>query len=225
MILITADLHADPNHFQWISNHAGNYQLIIIAGDLMDAFEARFPLGQQLTMIQEWLNRLLAQGVYVAVTEGNHDDFQDSDGNSILPLDHPAFIGPGMTRMIPDVATVTCLPWEASAWPTHHPAPTQRTSGPGTVPWIVVCHLPPACSGLSEGNWSDDPHVKDFIEKYQPGYLACGHFHEAPYRFGTARDTLGVTTILNPGRSYSPSPIPNYILLNPVNGKTEWECQ
>ena len=56
-VLLTADLHSNRRWFRWLENEAGNYDLIAIAGDLLDAFSA-IPMTEQTEHRVGFLKRL-----------------------------------------------------------------------------------------------------------------------------------------------------------------------
>src|ERR1700676_3866890 len=71
-LLLTADLHYRIQWFRWLVEQAPDFDLICIAGDLLDMFksETRLEQARQVrTLIRE-----LADLVPVAVCSGNHDN-------------------------------------------------------------------------------------------------------------------------------------------------------
>jgi Icc-related predicted phosphoesterase len=73
-ILLTADLHCNPEWFQWVEDQASKYELISIAGDLLNIF-SKVAIGDQLILVNEFLQRL-TQKTSVAVCSGNHDQIE-----------------------------------------------------------------------------------------------------------------------------------------------------
>jgi DNA repair exonuclease SbcCD nuclease subunit len=71
-ILITVDLHYREHWFQWLLAQGGDYDLICIAGDLLDMF-SREPRMVQAMQVGRWI-RELAKITLVAICSGNHDD-------------------------------------------------------------------------------------------------------------------------------------------------------
>jgi Icc-related predicted phosphoesterase len=71
-ILITADLHYREHWFRWLITQAGDYDLICIAGDLLDMFKGE-PKAVQVRQVSRWI-RELAKLSRVAICSGNHDD-------------------------------------------------------------------------------------------------------------------------------------------------------
>jgi Icc-related predicted phosphoesterase len=70
-LLITADLHFRLHWFQWLIEQAPSYDLVCIAGDLLDMFKSETPLEQAREV--RTLIRELADLVPVAVCSGDHD--------------------------------------------------------------------------------------------------------------------------------------------------------
>jgi uncharacterized protein len=76
-LLLTADLHFRLHWFRWLIEQAPSYDLVCIAGDLLDMFRSETPLEQARevrTLIQE-----LADLAPVAVCCGNHDNALDRE--------------------------------------------------------------------------------------------------------------------------------------------------
>jgi len=65
-------------------------------------------------------------------------------------------------------------------------------------PFILVTHSPPYNTALDIVSWSGEhagsKSIREYIEKYQPNLVVTGHIHEA-----RGIDTIGVSTIVNPG--------------------------
>lgn len=75
------------------------------------------------------------------------------------------------------------------------------TAAPGSAePWnnlVVIAHNPPkdtAVDRITSGVHVGSPLIRDFIERRKPLLVVSGHIHES-----FAVDTLGPTTIVNPG--------------------------
>jgi DNA repair exonuclease SbcCD nuclease subunit len=71
-LLITADLHFRLNWFRWLIEQAPDFDLVCIAGDLLDMFKSETRLEQAREITR--LVRELADRVPVAVCSGNHDN-------------------------------------------------------------------------------------------------------------------------------------------------------
>ena len=120
-ILLTADLHCNSEWFSRVEDQASEYELISIAGDLLNIF-SKVPIEDQLALVKEFLRRL-TQKTSVAVCSGNHDQIE------VLPPlvagadayyaaswleeigDAPGFVGNGQTRRIGEQLIVTTIPF------------------------------------------------------------------------------------------------------------------
>jgi predicted MPP superfamily phosphohydrolase len=69
-LLLTADLHYRVHWFRWLIEQAPSYDLVCIAGDLLDMFKSETRLEQAREI--RTLIRELADLVPVAVCSGNH---------------------------------------------------------------------------------------------------------------------------------------------------------
>ena len=84
-ILITADLHYREHWFRWLIEQSANYDLICIAGDLLDMFCSE-PRIVQASEVSRWI-RELAKVTWVAVCSGSHDNA----GRQISPDRAPVY--------------------------------------------------------------------------------------------------------------------------------------
>jgi Icc-related predicted phosphoesterase len=67
------------------------------------------------------------------------------------------------------------------------------------APLVLICHAPPygtALDRVREGLHAGSKSVRDFVDRHQPGYLFCGHIHEAE---GVSVE-LGKTRAINVGK-------------------------
>jgi DNA repair exonuclease SbcCD nuclease subunit len=71
-LLLTTDLHSRIHWFRWLIEQAPNFDLLCIAGDLLDMFKSETRLEQARETTR--LVRDLADIVPVAVCSGNHDN-------------------------------------------------------------------------------------------------------------------------------------------------------
>jgi Icc-related predicted phosphoesterase len=64
---------------------------------------------------------------------------------------------------------------------------------------VLICHAPPRGTALDrvrEGLHAGSQSVREFVDRYQPDYLFCGHIHEAE---GVAIE-IGKTKAVNAGK-------------------------
>lgn len=66
-------------------------------------------------------------------------------------------------------------------------------------PLVLICHAPPhgtALDRVRNGLHAGSRSVREFVDRYQPEYLFCGHIHEA----AGAQIEMGKTKALNVGQ-------------------------
>lgn len=197
-VLVVADLHYNLRWFDWMSSHVREFDLVLIAGDLLD-MNSRELLPQQAKNTKQWLNGLATPFVVVS---GNHDywiarNAYDEDSFSGW-LPHLRGFGnavavDGDTVEIGGI-TIACNGWECS------PDITERFD-------LLVTHAPPmgcACA-VSTDDRRDfgDGELWDCIKNTPPRVIACGHVH-SPRALWCRWDPLDKSTlVLNPGYDVS----------------------
>ena len=89
--------------------------------------------------------------------------------------------------------------------------------------WKWVYHAPPSSLPVS---WSGqrhfgDPSLADWIERYKPDFVFCGHVHEAPFsRGGSWVARQGETLVFNPGKQIGG--FPTHIVLDTERREAVW---
>jgi Icc-related predicted phosphoesterase len=66
-------------------------------------------------------------------------------------------------------------------------------------PLVLICHAPPygtALDQVRDGLHAGSRSVREFIDRYQPAYLFCGHIHEA----AGAQIEMGNSKAINAGK-------------------------
>ena len=117
-ILITADLHYRQQSFRLLSR-AAEWDLVCIAGDLLDMFNAE-PRIVQARTVSRWV-RELAKVTRVAICSGNHDNAGKHISADSAPVyewlyelgKDPRIITDGSTDVLDDLI-VTTVPYHCS---------------------------------------------------------------------------------------------------------------
>jgi Calcineurin-like phosphoesterase len=177
-LLLTADLHFRLHWFRWLIEQAPDFDLVCIAGDLLDMFKSETRIEQSREIRS--LIRLLADVVPVAVCSGNHDNagrLVSHDRASVygwfIELGaHPNIITDGSTQKLENLI-VTAIPYhcsrqEKSIW-LDRGSTTRRQTG---MPWIVLHHVP-AKNGL--GVSGEEVEAAELLATYRPDYFVWGH--------------------------------------------------
>ena len=77
--LIVSDLHYNLNQYDWVLKESRSFDIIIIAGDLLDVASIASPKAQ-ITVVTKYLSRL-KDNSKLLVCSGNHDlDGRNSGG-------------------------------------------------------------------------------------------------------------------------------------------------
>jgi predicted MPP superfamily phosphohydrolase len=147
-LLITADLHFRLHWFRWLIEQAPDFDLVCIAGDLLDMFKSVTRMEQAREIAR--LVRELADIVPVAVCSGNHDNagrLVSHDRASVYGwfIDlgtHRNIITDGSTRKLENLIVTTvpyhCSRQEKSIWLDRGSTIREQTG----MPWIVLHHVP-----------------------------------------------------------------------------------
>src|ERR1700733_3459368 len=224
-LLVTADLHYRLHWFRWLIEQAPNFDLICIAGDLLDMFKAETRMEQAReirTLVKE-----LADIVPVAVCSGKHDNagrLVSHDRASLYEwfIDlgtHRNIITDGSTRKLENLIVTTvpchCSRQEKSIWLDRGSTIRKQT----WIPWIVLHHVP-AKTGL--GISGEELEASELLAAYRPDYFVSGHDHKFPYTTGQSwNQKLGDSRLLVPGQLLSAA-IPNCIKLDSQSGELTW---
>lgn len=225
-ILITADLHYREHWFRWLTEQAANYDLICIAGDLLDMFNG-LPRMEQASEVTRWI-RELATETTVAVCSGNHDNAGRQISLDRAPV-YEWFVGLGAGRkIITDGTTpivgnliVTTVPYhcsreQKSVWLDRGLTIRRQRRNQ----WLVLHHVPPSTNPGASGEESD---AAELLLRYVPEYFVCGHRHQFPYFVGSSwRKKIGAVSVLVPGQLLT-APYPNHIILDTESGEASWQ--
>lgn len=213
-ILVVSDLHYTLPQFDWVVGAAPGYDLVVIAGDLLDIASAVDP-ETQIVVVLKYLRRLRAI-TRLVVCSGNHDlDGVGRNGekqalwmNAVKRL---AIAADGDTIFVDGVMVTACAWWDGLL--------TQKAVGRQFVDavkyrdgfWVWIYHAPPNASPIA---WSEDGHrhygdaaLNGWIAEYAPDLVICGHVHDAPFtREGSWVDRIGPTWVFNAGRQIGGMP-------------------
>jgi len=212
-ILVVSDLHYSLPQFDWLVKVAPTYDLVLIAGDLLD-IESFVDPETQIIVVLKYLTRLRGL-TRVVVCSGNHDlDGRGANGEKqalwMNMVKRLAISADGDTTFADGVMITVCAWWDGPL--------TQKAIGRQFADalqyrdglWIWVYHAPPNNSPIS---WSDidrhfgDPALNGWIATYAPDLVICGHVHEAPFsRQGSWVDRMGQTWVFNAGRQIGEVP-------------------
>jgi hypothetical protein len=209
-LLLTADLHYRIHWFRWLIEQAPDFDLVCIAGDLLDMFKSETQIEQARQV--RTLIRELADIIPVAICSGNHDNagrLISYDRASVYEWftdlgTHRNIITDGSTRKLENLIVTTvpyhCSRQEKSIW-LDRGSTIRRQTG---MPWIVLHHVPAKNgSGVS----GEESEASELLVTYRPDYFVSGHDHAFPYTNGQSwNQKLGKVSVLVPGQLLSAPP-------------------
>lgn len=212
-ILHLADLHLEAKWFDWVGNRAAEYDLVVLAGDLLNMF-SNVSLHDQARACGDWL---LALPVPTVVCSGNHDYWVSdpragmdahAEGQWLRSLR-------GRGRVVGadgDIIDHAGLRIAINGW-------LQLPEGGDGVD-VVVTHAPPVgckCAADSNGRDHGDPELWDVLRDAPPRLVLAGHIHRAPVRWARWSPMDGSTLVLVPGNDEE-SDVPAHWVLD-IDGK------
>lgn len=228
-ILAVSDLHFGLTQFDWVVHQAGNYDLVIIAGDLLD-IAGHVDLDSQITIVVKYLRTISAK-TRLLVCSGNHDGDEKNDQQEYVArwlqrVRAAGMIVDGGGIDLPELHVSVCPWWDGPATRatmqqflrTEQPVPPK--------PWLWVHHAPPDGVGVS---WTGKVHAGDTflvntINELSPDFVFSGHIHNSPFRTGGAwASRIGRTWIFNAGHQ-SGAP-PAFIELDIAARTARWVSQ
>jgi Icc-related predicted phosphoesterase len=230
-ILLVADLHYTLKQLDWVVGCAAEYDLVVVAGDLLDIRSPVEP-DAQIVVVLGYLERIAAKTTVVACS-GNHDlNARNELGErAALWLDDARALGVLVDgdRVVTDDVFVTVCPW----WD----GPRTRDEVDGALAadaaavngrlWIWAYHAPPDASPTSwtGRKYYGDTDLNAWIDRHHPGLVLCGHVHESPFAEGGAwADQIGTTLVVNSGRDpdWIPRPVPAHIVVDTSARTASW---
>ncbi|HTL87500.1 MAG TPA: metallophosphoesterase [Acidimicrobiia bacterium] len=215
-ILVVSDLHYALKQFDWVLRVAPEYDVVVIAGDLLDIRSAVEP-DAQIAVVLEYLKRMATTTTVVACS-GNHDlnARNDLDERTAAWLEDARIAGvfvDGSRIETADVLITVCPWWDGPRTRDRVDAALGSDAARrDDRMWIWVYHAPPDQSPTS---WTGSRHYGDtdlnaWIDAHRPDLVLCGHVHESPFiEGGDWADRVGPAWVVNAGRQ--PGPVPCHI--------------
>jgi len=230
-LLFVADLHYSLKQFDWLLSQAGDFDLVIIGGDLLD-LSSSLDADVQIAIVEKYLD-LLRQKTILVVSSGNHDgDSRNEADESIAEWvrdardDHLHVDGDSFD-LGTDTRITVCPWWDGDLSRAELEAQLERESAQlHGRRWIWIHHAPPEGSRTS---WTGrkfigDEALRAWIDRFQPAMVLSGHIHNSPfYAEGSWIDLLGSTWVFNPGRQLGAQPTTIIVDLDAMTA--EWSSQ
>ena len=216
--LIVADLHYSLPQFDWLLAAAGEFDLVIFAGDALDV-GSFVDFRAQIVVVKKYLT-LLANTTKVILCSGNHDlDGHSAEGEKVARwIGEVRDLGiacDGDSIGIGDTLFTVCPWWDGPLVKQRLEQQLREASTQRLKRWIWVHHAPPANSPTSWGGkrFFGDVDLVQWIARYQPSMVVSGHVHQSPFiADGSWFDRLGDTWVFNTG--LQPGRPPVYMVLD-----------
>lgn len=228
-ILAVTDLHFGLKQFDWVLEQAERYDLVIIAGDLLD-MGGHLDLDSQITIVVKYLRTISAK-TRLLVCSGNHDGDEKNEAQEFVArwlqrVRAAGLVVDGGSTELEGLRLSVCPWWDG---PTTREAMqkflrTEHTTAPES--WLWVHHAPPNGLGVS---WTGKEHagdafLVDIIRELSPDFVFSGHIHNSPFRTGGAwAARLGKTWVFNPGKQLGVPPA--FIELDLAKRSARWVSQ
>lgn len=225
-ILVTADIHYSLKQFDWLYRVAGDFDLVILAGDHLD-IASTVDERVQITVALKTLERL-SKRTRVFASSGNHDlDRRNASHEKyagwINRLRAIGIATDGDTVTMGDCVVSICPWWDGPVGKAQVSEQLERDAKLAKDQWIWVYHAPPEGSPTSqELNRSyGDQELLQWIEELHPDIVLCGHVHNAPFhKAGSWVDKIGSSWVFNAGRQIGD--IPAHIIFDTVQKSAVW---
>jgi Icc-related predicted phosphoesterase len=226
-ILLVSDLHYTLRQLDWVASVAADYDVLVVAGDLLDISSNVEP-DAQIAMALEYLARFATRTTVVACS-GNHDlngrnELDEQAATWLEPARASGVVMDGMRFETEDVLVTVCPWWDG---PRTREVVDRQLGADATLlggrQWVWVYHGPPDASPTSwtGKRYYGDEALNGWISRHHPGIVLCGHVHESPFVDGGSWiDRQGTTVVLNPGRQRGP--VPTCIELDTTAGTVRW---
>jgi len=225
-LLLVADLHYSLPQFDWVLDIAGDFDVVVMAGDHLDV--ASLVDGRaQSVVVRKYFSRLAAK-TRLLICSGNHDlDTKDLTGEKTARWLKGAQIGgvpsDGETFLIGDIMFTICPWWDGPVTRAEVAAQLEAAAQDRPERWIWLYHSPPAGTVLCHDGRREFPDhdLAAWIEEHRPDVVLTGHIHQAPWiEGGSWHARLGDTWVFNAGRQRGP--IPPHITLDTEAGTAQW---
>lgn len=227
--LLVSDLHYALKQYDWVTEVASDYDVVVIGGDHLD-ISGHVDGRVQIVVILKYLKRLMTE-TQLIVCSGNHDLDGTNEAGEKVPkwIEKVRDLGiptDGESLEIGDVLFTICPWWDGPATRElvfeqlgRDALKAQKTQ----KKWVWVYHAPPEGSPTSRTRQRSfgDSDLTGWIQEFAPDIVLTGHIHEAPFdSMGSWVDQIGKTWVFNAGRQIGP--IPAHIVLNIDHSEALW---
>ena len=210
--LLVADLHYDLRKFDWVVAAAAQVDVVVLAGDHLDA-AAVVGRPSQALIVQKYFRRIRERAPLL-VCSGNHDlDHRDSRGVMstlwIARARHLDVPTDGDSLVIGDTLFTIC-PWsDGQGKRTQIASLLERDAAraAGALGLGASRAARRIADQLGRPQMLRRPGRAGWIERLQPDLVLSGHVHQSPFtKDGSWADRIGATWVFNAGHQIGPAP-------------------
>ncbi|HEX6660229.1 MAG TPA: metallophosphoesterase, partial [Ilumatobacter sp.] len=225
-VLLVSDLHYSLRQFDWVVGVASNFDLVVLAGDLLDV-SSNVEADSQIVVVLKYLELLASIGP-VVVASGNHDlTGADASGERaatwLAEAQELGIVVDGQSLVAGDTLITVCPWWDGPVGRAAVDAQLAADACRRPARWIWVYHWPPAASLTSwtGSKFYGDVDLAQWIADHKPDIVLTGHVHESPFKAdGSWADRIGETWVFNAGRQIGETP--TRIELNLDDHRATW---
>src|SRR5260221_4766305 len=211
-LIFLADLHFSLKQYDWLLARAGEYDVVVIGGDLLDLASSP-DLDIQITVIEKYFG-LLMKNSKLVVSSGNHDgDSRNAGDESVAQWLQDArtdgLYVDGDSFDLLDTRITVCPWWDGELSRGEIQSQLEREAALVKGRWIWIHHAPPegARTCWSGRKFIGDEYLRKWIDRFQPDMVLSGHIHNAPFsETGSWIDRIGRTWVFNTGRQTGSQP-------------------
>lgn len=225
-ILVVADLHYSLKQFDWVAGVASDYDLVVVAGDLLD-LAGHADLDTQIVVVLKYLDRIRSRAPLI-VSSGNHDGDTKNEENEfiaewLLRARKENLHVDGDSVMLTDDLFTVCPWWDGPVTREAMRAFIDREREKPRKRWFWLHHAPPDGSPVS---WTGrdhygDAYLNEIIATHRPHFIFSGHAHHSPFRKnGSWIDKIDDTWVFNPGHEMGA--LPSYIVVDLERMQATW---
>lgn len=224
--LVVADIHYALKQFDWLLRVAPKYDVVVIAGDLLE-MSSMVDRRAQIVVLRTYLSKL-TQLTHLVICSGNHDlDAENEHGERIAgwmtDLDELDLIADGSSKLVEGVRFSSLGWWDGPQTKQAVEAQFERDSALEHDAWVWVYHAPPADSPVS---WAGsrhygDPDLVNWINRFHPTLVLSGHVHQSPFiPNGSWVDRVDRSWVFNTGQQ--PGDLPSHIAFDLETQEAIW---
>ena len=170
----------------WLTANAGDYDLVIIGGDLLDLGSA-LDFDVQIVVVEKYLHRI-RQNTRLLVSSGNHDGDSRNAANEsyagwLRQSRADGLFVDGESAVIGDTRVTACPWWDGPVSRAELESLLEREAAQNASRWLWCHHAPPDRAQVSWAGkkFIGDPFLREWIERFGPDLVLSGHIHSAPF--------------------------------------------